>query len=182
MDRLRHGRQDIGHLVNPAALRPGLGEDLTQRCPQPKRPVADRDHWGAHPAPAQVAQHLSPGVSGLPVAVGHRDQLLGAVQAGTHDHQAAQPLLGQANVEVHAVRPDVDVVAVNQAASHERFPLGLPLGGQAGHHRGRQASGRAEERFQCGHEVAGGQAVQIQQWQDLADLGLLRHQVAGSRS
>ena len=74
---------------------------------------------------------------------------------------------------MHAVRPDVDVVAVDQTASHERFPLGLPLGGQAGHHRGRQASGRAEERFQCGHEVAGGQAVQIQQRQDLADLGAL---------
>jgi hypothetical protein len=74
---------------------------------------------------------------------------------------------------VHAVRPDVDVIAVIQAASHEPFPLGLPLGGQAGHHRSRQTSGRAEERFQRGHEVAGGQAMQIQQRKHLADLGAL---------
>lgn len=45
-----------------------------------------------------------------PVAVGDGHELLGPVGADIHDDRGAQAVLLQAEVEVRAVRPDVDVV------------------------------------------------------------------------
>jgi hypothetical protein len=149
----------------------GLGEHLPKRPPQPQRPVADHDHRRPHATPAKVAQQLGPRIAGLALAVGDRHQLLGAVGAYPHDHQAAQPTLVQADVEVDAIRPAVDVVPVGQAASQERLPFGLPLDGQPADHRRRQAGRGAEEPLQRGHEVQARQPMQIQQRQHLGHLG-----------
>jgi hypothetical protein len=46
----------------------------------------------------------------------------------------------------------------------------LPLPGQPGHRGPGQSCRRAEELLQCGHEVPGGQSVQVEQRQDLGDL------------
>ena len=69
-----------------------------------------------------------------------------------------------------AVGPDVDVVGSGQVAVLERGVVGLPLLRQPGHRGRRQAGRGAEELLQRGHEVAGGQAVQVEQRQHLADL------------
>lgn len=69
-----------------------------------------------------------------------------------------------------AVRPDAHVVRGGQVTVHERGVVGLPLRGQPRHRCGRQAGRGAEELFQRGHELAGGQAVLVEQWQHFADL------------
>jgi hypothetical protein len=123
--------------MDPTPLLAGLREHLPKRPPQPQRPVAHHHHRRAHAAAAKVAQQLRPRVAGLPLSLGDRHQFLGAVGAHPHQHQAAQPPVLQADVEVDAVRPAVHVVPVGQAALQERLPFGLPLGSQPGHHRGR---------------------------------------------
>jgi hypothetical protein len=74
---------------------------------------------------------------------------------------------------VHAVGPHVHVVAVGQVAGAEGGVVVLPLLGQPGDRGRRQTGGGAEELLQGGHEVAGGQPVQVQQRQHLADLDRL---------
>jgi hypothetical protein len=74
------------------------------------------------PRRPQVAQQLRPGIGGLPLAVGDRHQLLGAVGAHPHQHQAAQPAVLQPQVEVDPVRPAVHVIPVGQAALGEPRP------------------------------------------------------------
>jgi hypothetical protein len=68
------------------------------------------------------------------------------------------------------IRPAVHVIPVGQAALGERRSLGLPLGGQPGNDRGRQARARAKERLQRRDEIQAGQPVQIQQRQHLGHL------------
>ncbi len=111
---LGQGVDDVGRLVHPAALRPGFGEHLAQRPPEPEGAVADSEHRCPHPAPAEVAQQVGPRLSRLPVAVADGDQLLGAIGADTHDDQAAQPFFFEPDVEVHTVGPDVHEVPVPQ--------------------------------------------------------------------
>lgn len=68
-----------------------------------------------------------------------------------------------------AVGPHVHEVDLREVTVHEGGVVGLPLLGEPGD-RGRREPGRvAEELLQRGHEVAGGQAVQVEQ-QHLTDL------------
>lgn len=50
--RLGERVEDVGNLVGAAPLLVGVGEDLTDRGPEPQRPVADREHRRLHPAGA----------------------------------------------------------------------------------------------------------------------------------
>jgi len=100
LNRSGQAAEHVGGLVDPVALVAGGREDVAEGRPQPQRAVADRDHRCLHAAAPQVAQDLSPAVGGLPLAVSHGDQLLGAVDAHAHDHQAAQPGLLQPHPEV----------------------------------------------------------------------------------
>src|SRR6476661_8131072 len=72
----------------------------TSRTPEPQRAIADRQHRSAHPAAATVAQQIRPGLGGLPVAVGQRDEFLAAVAAYSDHHQQAQLGLLQAHVDM----------------------------------------------------------------------------------
>ena len=165
--------QHVGRLVDPVALVTRGGEDVTQRRPQPKRAVTDRQDRGAHAAPAQIPQQLGPRLGRLPLAIGHGDQLLAPVGAHADDHQAAQPRLLQPHPEVDPVRPHVHVVTVGEVTLAEGLVVGLPGGDQPGDDRRRQPRRGAEERLQGGREVAGRQAVQVQQRQHLGHLGAL---------
>jgi len=71
---------------------------------------------------------------------------------------------------VDTIGPHVDVVRGRQVALAECLVIGLPLRRQPGDRGGREAGGGAEELLQSGHEVARRQAVQVKQWQHLADL------------
>jgi len=126
MRRLRQGGEHVGDLVEPAALLPGGREDLAQRTPEPQRPVSDREHRGAHPASRGVTQQIRPGLDRLAVAIGQRDELLAAVGPHAEEHQQAQLVLLEADVDVDAVGPQVDVVHPGQVPASERLLLGLP--------------------------------------------------------
>ncbi len=74
-----------------------------------------------------------------------------------------------------AVGPDVDVVGSGQVAFAECLVVGLSLDGEAGD-GGRRETGRAApELLECGHEVAGGQTVQVEQGSTSLIFGDLRH-------
>lgn len=85
-----------------------------------------------------------------------------------HQHARLRP--PQAYAQVNAVGPHVDVVAGGQITLAERGVILLPLLGEPGDRRWRQPGRRAEELLQRGHEVAGRQAVEIEQRQHLGDL------------
>ncbi|AEM86951.1 hypothetical protein Strvi_7610 [Streptomyces violaceusniger Tu 4113] len=139
----------------------GFGKHLAQRVPEAERPIADGLDRGAHTAPLAVPQQIGPGCGRFAVAIGHRDQFLGAVRPYAHEHQDRGLGLVEADPQVDAVRPDIDVVGGGQVALTERGVVGLPLHGEPGD-RGRGEPGRrAEELLQSGHEVAGRQAVQV---------------------
>jgi hypothetical protein len=78
--------------------------------------------------------------------------------------------LAEADLRVHAVGPDVDVVPVGQVPILEGGVVVAPLLGQPGDGGRRQTRGAAEELLQGGDEVPGGQSVQVEQRQDLGDL------------
>ena len=158
-------------LWNQQRCLAGLGEHLAQRAS--RTPAPRRRRPGPGRACRAVSRHAAgrPSVSaGLAVAVGQRDQLLGAVGAHPDQHQQAQLVLAEADVDVDAVGPAVHVVHTGQVPLGERLLLVLPLLTQPGHRRGGQPGARAEELLQRGHEVSTGQPAQIQQRQHLADL------------
>ena len=150
---LRQRGEDIRRLVDPASLRPGLGEDLAERGPHAQCAVADHHHRGAHPTAFRVAQQIRPAPRRLAMAIGDRHQLLGPVDADPDDHQTTQPFLLEADVEMHAVGPAVHEVGVVEFAFLEQFLFVLPGLGQPGDHRRRQPR-RAEELTQRRREVA----------------------------
>ena len=156
--------------MEPAPLLAGVGEHLPHRLPEPQRAVADRQHRCGHPAPATRPQQIGPRLGRLAVPVGQRDELLAAVGAHPDHHQQAQLLLLEADLEVDPVDPQVHVVGARQDALGERLGLVLPLRGQPGDRRRRQARARAQELLQRRAEVAAGQAVQVQQRQHLGHL------------
>ncbi len=78
--------------------------------------------------------------------------------------------LPEPDLGVDAVRPHVDIVPVRQVPLLESRVVVAPLLRQPSHRRGRQAGRGAEELLQRGHEVPAGQAVQVEERQDLGDL------------
>lgn len=146
----------------PAALFPGLGEHLTQCLPEPEGAVADREDRGPHAAAFARAEQVGPRLRALAEAVGERDQLLGPVGADPDDHQQAHLVLLEADLEVDAVDPAIDVVDLLQGALVERGRVVMPLRGEPGDRRRRQTGRGAEELLQRRTEVRAGQAVQEQ--------------------
>ena len=167
---LGQGAEHISDFVEPAALFPGFGEHLAQRLPAAQRAVPRGQHRGAHAAACAVAQQVSPRLRGFAVPVGQGDELRAAVGADPDHHQQAQLVLAKADVHVDAVGPHVHIIDAGQVTVHERAGLALPVLGQPGDHRRGQARAGAQELTQGRHEVAGGQAVQVQQRQHLGDL------------
>lgn len=93
----------------------GLGEHLGQGPPEAECAVADREDRGSHTAPCAITLQVGPGFGGL--AVADRDQFLGAVREHAHDDEHAGFRRGQADPQVDAVGPDVDVVRGGQVVS-----------------------------------------------------------------
>lgn len=109
MHALRQRRQHVLVLVHPATLLARAGKDLPERRPEAERAITD-SQFGARMPRAQVPQQIEPGLRVLAVAVHNGHEFLAAVGTHPDQHQAAQPVLLEAHVEVHAVRPEVDVV------------------------------------------------------------------------
>lgn len=152
-----------------------MREHVSQCAPESERPVTDREHRSRESSVAQAAEHLGPGVGRLPVAVGQRHQLFRAVGTHPDDHERAEPVLVQADVEVDPVGPEVDVVETREIAAGPLGVLGLPGLGEPVDRRGGQSGLGAEELAQGGREVPGREPPQVEDRQHLGDLGGLAH-------
>jgi hypothetical protein len=104
----------------------------------------------------------------------YSDQLLPAVGGVPHENQNALPVLLQPDVEMHAVRPDANVVLVLQRPLAPSLVLGLTDGLHPGYRRGGQPRGvRAEQSLQGVGEVAGAPSLEVEpRGQILEALGL----------
>jgi hypothetical protein len=89
----------------PAALFSAVWEHLAERTPETKSAIADSQHRRAHAASFQIAQQLGPGLPRFSIAVADRDQFFATIGAHADEHQAAQPLVLQTNIEMDAVGP-----------------------------------------------------------------------------
>jgi hypothetical protein len=78
------------------------------------------------------------------------------------EHEQAQLLLVQADVDVDAVGPQVQIVHTGQIALVEPAGLVLPLHGQLGNRRRGRARVGAEEPLQRRPEILARQAMQVQ--------------------
>jgi len=123
-----------------------------------------------HAASLARAQQVRPGLAGLAEPVSERDEFLGPVRADAEDDEQAYLVLLESDLQVDPVDPHVDVVGVLERAGVEGPLLLLPLRGQPGDRRGRQARTGAQELLQRRPEVAAGQPVQVHQRQHLRDL------------
>ena len=98
--------------MEPAPLLAGLGKHVPQRGPEPQRAVAHRQYRGRHPAAPAVSQQTGPGLGGLPVPVGQRDEFLAAsartpatmLAAGQDSKMAAGQLGHTGTVVAHVLR------------------------------------------------------------------------------
>src|ERR1700687_1376838 len=162
--------------MTPATLRAGLGPDLAGCGPESQRAVAYRYHRRNHSASLEIAQQRLPALGALPAAIFARQQLLLAVGPRADHNQGAEPVVFEPNVEVHSVDPHINVLAPGQIASAKGRMLLLPAGGQSGD-VGRRQTGRvlAQQAFQRGAKIAGGEPAQIQDGQHLGHLGRTPH-------
>src|SRR5271170_4425003 len=161
---LRQLVQDVGRLVDPAALAAGLRPHLLERLPEAERAVGDCE-FGRYrkPAPLQVEEQFPPGLGALAHAVNEADELLLALRRGADDDQQALGLVLQSGLHVDAVGPEVDVALGGEIASAPAYMLLRPGILEPSDGRGREPAGllaeQCDERFL---EVAGGDALEIE--------------------
>jgi len=117
-------------------------------------------------AALHLQQEFLPGLVTLAVAVLNGDQFLLAFGRGADHHQDALPrVVGvfQADIEVNAIDPDVDVALAGQRPLGPLAMLLFPGGLEAGDGAGREPSGlRPQERRQGFLHVTGGDALEVQ--------------------
>jgi len=157
--------------MNPAALLLRRVPNLTHRFPEPQRTVADRQvGLDLQATGLAVQQQLLPRLLALPVAVAEGDQFLLAVSGGPHQHQEALPAFLKADVEVHAVGPDVDVLLGLQRPLAPGSMFLLPGGFQPRHGVRRESRGvGAEQRLEGLGEVAGADALEVEPGDQLVE-------------
>ena len=114
--------QHVSRFMNPTALRLGSRVCLPQRRPKPQPAIADGHRRGRGQPPGfEALEERLPRQFALALAVLDGDPLFAAVSGGPNDDQHAGPIGGQADVEIDAVSPDIDLVLVGQ------IPLVPPL-------------------------------------------------------
>jgi hypothetical protein len=131
--------------VKPATLFTGSREHFPDGFPEPEGAVTDGQHRGGHAAAAAIPQKVSPRLGRLPVPVGEGNQLFAAIGTHPEHHQQAQFLLLQADLEVDAVDPQVDVVGTGEIPAGKGLGFVLPLAGEPGDRRCRKPGTGAQE-------------------------------------
>ena len=110
-------------IMHPAALVRRVGKDVAERPPEPEGSVADGKDRGSHAPSFEVTQHVGPGLGGLAVPVGDRDQFLGPISPDTDDDQDTEAGFFEADVEVDPVGVHVDVVDVFERRGARTGPV-----------------------------------------------------------
>src|SRR2546426_12303038 len=146
------------------------GQTSRTAAQTPRAPIADGQHRRPQPPPLEIAQHRAPALRALPIAVLEADAFLGAVGAHADQEEGAQALLFHPDREVHAVRPEIDVLAVRQVPAAERLVLRGPRLRQPEDRARRQTRRvRPEQGGQRLPKVPRRQAVQVEQRQHARD-------------
>ena len=99
---------------------------------------------------------------------------LSVLQCSYEDEETLTVALGifKPHIEVDAIRPDVDVALPREVSLCPLPVLRLPDSLQADDVCGGEAGGvGTEECFQCGHHVAGGDTLQVEDGQESVDGG-----------
>ena len=130
LETFRELVQDISQLVKPVALLGRQGPHVPDGAPEPQGPIANRNHGRLEPAALQPSQQLRPALGTFAAPVLERDELLRPVGARADDHQRAQAVVLQPDVEVNPVDPDIDVVTIGQVALPKLPILVFPDRGQ----------------------------------------------------
>src|SRR5262249_33817917 len=175
LDTLGQLVQHVGRLVHPAALLAHLRPELPYGLPEPQRPVADRQlRLDRQPACLHVQEQFLPRLLALALTVLNGDQFLLAVGRGPQQDQDALPAAFQADVEVHAVGPDVGILLASQRAFAPVLVLLFPDALESGDGGRRQPLGLwAEQGRQRLTEVAGADPLEVEPGDQLLDaLGL----------
>ena len=143
------------------------GPDLVERLPEAERAVANRDLGGdGQPASLNLDEQLAPTLGALADAHLEADEFLPTLGRGADQHQHALGMILHPGLQVDAVGPDVDVMPGREIARLPAFVLGLPLGGEAADHRGRQVRRvLAEQRRERLLEIASRDAAQVKHGQ-----------------
>src|SRR4029453_9091438 len=163
---LRQFVEDVGGLVHPATLAARLGPYLFEGLPEPERAIGDRE-LGANrqPTPLQIEEQFSPRLRTLAHTVGEADKLLAALGCGSDDDQQALRGVFETGLHVNAVDPEVDVAfgrEITLAPAHVLFGPSLL---ETSNGRGREPAGvPAEQCDQCVLEVAGRDALEVEDW------------------
>src|SRR5437870_7844591 len=120
------------------------------------------------------------------MAIGQRDQFLLAIDGGAHQHQDALTIFLQADVEVHAIGPEVDILLARERTSRPLAMFLLPGFAQACDGAGREPAGFSRGANQCLQrlgEVIAGNALEIEpgnQFLDRLALAQVRRQNLGA--
>jgi hypothetical protein len=152
-------------------LRLGGRVDLRERGPEAQGSIAGGQHRGFADSPAlEVVKHLQPGDLRLafPVVDGH--QFLGSVRQGTDQDQEARPVIGESDVEVDAVRPQVDVAFAGEIPFVPPLVILLPTLAQAPHAgRGQTGGPFAEDGGQGFAHLLVGNALEVERGNQVVD-------------
>ncbi len=159
--------EDVDDRVIPAALLRRLRPYLVGSAPDRQAAVGHEQPRCAQTTIAQVTQQLQPGLGRLAITGLDGQHLLTAVAHGADDDQQGSLVLLQSGLDVDAIGPDVNQLAVVQSALLPGLKLFLPLGPQTANGRSRQGGTITQQSPQRQLEVALRQAVQVELGQHL---------------
>lgn len=160
---LGHGVQNIGCLVNPAPLDPGLAVNFMERGPEPHGTIANRKLGRSLQAPAfQIQEQLAPALCAFAKAVDQTQNILVAPLIRPDDHQHALAILVHTRREVDAVCPEIHIAPRRKVALGPAFIIVPPIRLQPGDGRGRQSRRVRPQQGREGFgEIAGRDALEI---------------------
>ena len=117
LSALGHLVEDVGGLVNPAALGAGGGELFGSRRPETLRTIASSQSWELlQPSVFQVPENFLIGQFASPVAIKDRQKFLFTLPSRSDHHHNAAALIVLAHVEVNPIAPDVHVMLAGKIA------------------------------------------------------------------
>jgi hypothetical protein len=102
--------------MHPTPCLFGFGKtfNIAASCPESKGTVSYGKHRSFESTSGEINQDISPGVLRLSIAWFYRQKLLITVDSGSYDDKKAEFfVLSQADVDVHSIGPDVNVLFGN---------------------------------------------------------------------
>ena len=101
--------EDVGDLVNPAALVPGAGKDLVERLPEAHGAVSHRDlRRDGKTAGLEINEQFPPALGTLTDPDLEADEFLLALGRRADDDQHASGIVFHPRLQIDAIGPHID--------------------------------------------------------------------------